>query len=104
MNIIIEQFRNILILVIFIAGAVAVNSVYKSNNPICPDDFNDIDQQAAALDKWLDGFYENNPDATIADMTKARKDFYIKHNCKEARQRHGDIQSGKTDPKIVHLQ
>jgi len=100
---ILEQARNILIAGLLISVVVMVNWVYKTNNPICPDDYNDPNEQAAALDKWLGSFYDSNPDATIAEMGEARKDFFVKHHCKEALQRLEDIQSGKADPEIVQM-
>ena len=36
---IIEQLRNLLILVVLIVIGVVINIVWKLNNPICPDDF-----------------------------------------------------------------
>ena len=100
---ILEQARNILIAGLLISVVVIVNLVYKTNNPICPDDFNDVYEQAAALDTWLGNFYESNPDATIAEMGEASKNFFVKHNCKEALQRIEDIQSGNADPEIVQM-
>lgn len=100
---IIEQLRNLLILAILIVVGVAINMVWKSNNPICPDDFKDPKQEIASFEKWVNDFYDNNPSASITEMSKARVDFWTENNCKEALQRVKDYKSGKVDKETQQL-
>ena len=53
---IIEQLRNLLILVVLIVIGVVINIVLKSNNPICPDDFKNPKQEIASFEKWVNDF------------------------------------------------
>ena len=100
---IIEQLRNILILVVLIVVGVVINMVWKSNNPICPDDFKDPKQEIASFEKWANDFYDKNPSASIAEMSKARVNFWTDNNCKEALQRVKDYESGKVDKETQQL-
>ena len=101
-NMIIEQLRNLLILVISCCRSV-INMVWKSNNPICPDDFKDPKQEIASFEKWANDFYDKNPSASIAEMSKARVNFWTDNNCKEALQRVKDYESGKVDKETQQL-
>ena len=87
---IIEQLRNILILAIFLIVVVAANTVYKSNNSICPSDFKDPKKETAFVREWLENFIKNNPNASIADVSRARVDFWIDNNCKKSLRRYAD--------------
>ena len=71
----------------------------------CPDDYADTDEGSAEyladFDKWTNDFYDNNPGANLADWSKARYDYWVKNNCKEAMARYNEAKAGKADPKTM---
>jgi len=80
-------------------GAIRENLV----NPICPDDFKDPEQEVAAFDEWAKDFMYKNPTATIKEFSKARRDFYLENNCKEALKRYDDYMAGNVDEETKQL-
>ena len=94
---IIEQLRNILILVVVVVIGITINMVFISKNPVCPDDFETSEEKTIAFEKWVDDFYNKNPEATISEMSKARVDFWEDNNCKEALKRYADYVGEKVD-------
>ncbi|KKS44993.1 MAG: hypothetical protein UV10_C0036G0002 [Candidatus Azambacteria bacterium GW2011_GWA1_42_19] len=101
--IIIEQLRNLLILGILLVVGVTVSMVYKSNNPICPDDFKDPKREIAAFSEWGKEFWENNPNATVSDFSQARVDFWRENNCTKALKRYEDYMAGNVDEETKQL-
>jgi hypothetical protein len=76
----------IMLLILFLGtGAIYF---YRVKAPICPDDFKTAEESTAAFIIWENNFYKNNPNALLADMGNARKDFYIQNNCTEALKRY----------------
>ena len=73
------------------------NLSHKTNNSICPDNFKNSEEKTTAFENWINDFYDNNPNATIAEMSKARRNFYIKNNCTEALKRYEDYKAGNVD-------
>lgn len=55
--------------------------------PVCPDDYATFEESSAAFDDWLVTYLETNPQASIPEMTQARKQFYIENNCIAALER-----------------
>jgi len=100
---ILEQKWNFLFLGLLVVGAVVVSMVYKSHNPICPDDFKDSEKEIASFSKWTDEFYQNNPNATIKEMSQARVAFWRENNCKEALKRYDDYMAGNADEETKQL-
>lgn len=90
-------WRLLLIAPLVLAFGVYVNNGYKYNKPICPDDFKDPKQEIASFTQWVKEFAEKYPNATNSDLSKARKDFYIKNNCTEALKRYDDYMAGNID-------
>lgn len=64
----------------------------------CPDQYESSEEKIADFDKWTKDFYDKNPDASYADLSDARKQFYIDNNCTEALQRLADWESDDVDP------
>jgi hypothetical protein len=56
-------------------------------NPVCPDDYATFEESSAAFDEWLVAYLETNPQASVPEMTEARKQFYIENNCTAALER-----------------
>src|SRR3989338_8455363 len=73
------------------------------NKPICPDDFKDPKQEIASFYEWLKEFTEKYPNATNSDLSKARYDFFIENNCKEAIKRYDDFMAGNIDKETQQL-
>ena len=69
---------------VFVVSVVAWLSIKK---PVCPDDYATFEESSAAFDKWLVAYLETNPQASVPEMTEARKQFYIKNNCTAALER-----------------
>ncbi len=78
---IIEQLRNLLILVVVVAVVIAVNMVYKPNNPICPLDFKEEDEYVESVASWLDDYYQKNPQASKEEVLKVRMDYLLESGC-----------------------
>lgn len=69
---------------ILIFSLVAWISIDK---PICPDDYATSEESSAAFDEWLVAYLETSPQASVPEMTEARKQFYIENNCRAALER-----------------
>lgn len=80
---IIEQLRNLLFLGLLVLILVGINRLYP-NNPICPDDFENIKKRTVEFQKWIDNFYEDNTNASTNDTMEYRRNFLAKNNCKKA--------------------
>lgn len=80
---IIEQLRNLLFLGLLILVLLGINRFYP-NNPICPDTIQDPRERAYEFKKWIDNFYENNPNASIEETQNFRRNSLARNNCMEA--------------------
>lgn len=91
--------QNLVKLIFFTVAMGVVTLLFLGGSSAkCPDDFKNSDEKVAAFDKWTKDFYYKNPDASYTDLSEARRDFYIKHNCTEALKRHDDYLAGNVDP------
>lgn len=104
---IIEQLRNLLFLALFTAILVGISQIYR-NNPVCPFDFVERTERYNSFVQWEKEFRKNNPNANIPDMAKARKQFYVDNNCKEATERpvpkdYGIKQADETTQKLLDI-
>ena len=97
-----EQLRNILILVVIVLIVVSIVKFYPST-PICPDDFKDSTKEIASFSKWTDEFYQNNPKATIKEMSEARVAFWRDNHCTEALKRYDAYIAGDIDGETKQL-
>ncbi len=77
---IVEQLRNILILAILIAIVWSINIFYKSNNPICPDDYVDWNIAVKALSQHYDDLSKENLDVDLGPVEIER---HFAENCEE---------------------
>jgi len=86
-----------------VAAIIAVSGFYysKLTDLRCPDDYTNSEERIASFDKWTKEFYDNNPDASFADLSDARKQFYVDHDCQEALQRMEDFETGDADPEMM---
>lgn len=75
------------------------------NKPICPQDFRDPNERFTSFFEWEKEFRKNNPNTEISALAKARKDFYIKHKCKEATQEphYEGIESGAMSQQLLNI-
>lgn len=80
---IIEQLRNLLFLGLLVLILVGINRFYP-NNPICPDDFENTKKRTVEFQKWIDNFYENNPNTSSNEAMESRRNFLARNNCKKA--------------------
>ena len=64
---------------------------------LCPDDYKTSDEATSAMNAWMNNFYDAHPDATITDLSNARYQFYIDHNCTAALARAKVYAEGKAD-------
>ena len=74
----------------------------------CPFDFKDRNERNSSFVEWEKEFRKNNPSANISDMAKARKQFYIENNCKEATERpmpkdYGIEQTDQTTQQLLDI-
>ncbi len=60
---------------------------YEPSGPMCPGDFKTFEESAEAFDEWLVAYLEAHNDASMSDVSVARKQFYIDNNCTEALER-----------------
>jgi hypothetical protein len=63
----------------------SLSSMYR-----CPDDYSTFEESAAAFDGWTKTFFDDYPDASLGDLSRARRDFYVEHNCAAALKRYDD--------------
>lgn len=94
----------ILIVVIFITFSIILYFLYgPAPNTLskCPDDYSDTDtglaEKTADMDKWTNNFYNTHPNATLSDWNKARYQFWVDNNCKEALERYKQAKDGNAD-------
>ena len=99
---IVEQLKNILTLTVIVLIGVAVVKFYPPT-PICPDDFKDPKKEIASFSKWTDEFYQNNPKATMKEMSDARVAFWRDNNCNEALKRYDAYIAGNIDGETKQL-
>lgn len=89
-------------LVILSTGVYFLATYHHPSVAICPDDFPQGDAgeaaQLASIDKWTNDFYDAHPEATIADWSAARYQFWVDNNCTAALKRYSEYQAGKADP------
>lgn len=98
MNKIIKYGWWALIIIPFLfAFGVYVNYGYKTNKPICPDDFKDSDQKIASFSEWTEEFTQKYPNATNLEFSQARREFYVENNCTEELKRYDDYIAGNMD-------
>lgn len=95
-----NRLKNLLIfvLVIFVGTVLVlvfvINNKKKSLTFLCPDDYENFEDQIADFDKFSKDFFDNNPEASITDLFKERLNFYKENNCTEALKRYNEYQSG----------
>lgn len=93
----------LIIVPLILAFVVFVKNDFKMDSSLCPDNIENSEEKIAAFDNWTTEFYNNNPDATISDLSKARKDFYAKNGCTEVLERMKDYESGTIDEETRQL-
>lgn len=73
----------------------------------CPDSYPDTDiglaEKMADMDKWTNKFYDTHPKATLSDWSKARYEYLVANNCKEALERYKESKDGNADPTKMNL-
>ena len=52
----------------------------------------------ADIDKWTNAFFDEHPDASLSDWSKARYQYWVDNNCTEAIERYNQAKEGKADP------
>jgi hypothetical protein len=98
----------ILIATILIFLGVILYFHYNINTRLkCPDEYANTDKGSNEyqndLDKWTNQFYKTYPSATLSDWNKARYQFWVDNNCKEALRRYKEAKDGNADPNKMKL-
>lgn len=100
----------ILIAIIFITFSIIIYFIYGPAPNIssrCPDDYPDTDvglaEKMADMDRWTNSFYNTHPNATLSDWSKARYQYWIDNDCKEALERYKEVKDGNADPTEMEL-
>lgn len=68
-----------------------------SDGYLCPDSYQTDDEATGAMNAWTTAYFDNHPNATIAEWGEARRQFYIDHNCTAALQREEMVKNGTAD-------
>lgn len=98
-----------ILIAIILISLGAIFYFYKNLNTHqkCPDDYADTDtglaEKMADMDKWTNNFYDTHPNATLSDWSKARYEYWIANNCKEALERYKEAKDGNIDPTKMNL-
>lgn len=71
----------IVLLTLIILVVTAVNTVNKSEKPICFDEYENPEDYIKDLGQWLDDYYKKYPNATKEEVFSARDEFMIESNC-----------------------
>ena len=74
-------WRVLLIAPLVLAFGVYVNNGYKSNKPICPNNFNNTDEENASFENWISSYVDKNPALSAFEVYQARRNFYKENNC-----------------------
>lgn len=98
-----KKYFLISIPILMLAGVAGVYFA-KTSATICPDDFNTSEESAAAFDQWAKEYSDTHPGAQIADMTAARREFYVQHHCTAALARFDGNVSQSTKDAVESLQ
>lgn len=89
-----------LILLIAVVGLV----VASQSKPLkCPDEYATSEESITAFQRWTNEFYDQNPNATLAEYGEARHTFYEEHNCIEALKRQDEYYTGNADPETLKV-
>ncbi len=96
------MFKQITLVTFLIVIVISLSYIYK---PICPQDFKDPNERFASFFEWEKEFRQDNPNADIPALSKARKDFYTEYNCKEATQEpyYDGIESGVMSQQLLNI-
>ena len=103
-----KKLPYILIAVIFIS-LCAIFYFYKNINTYqkCPDEYTNIDKGSMEyqkdFDKWTNQFYDTHPTATLSEWSKARYQYWMDNDCKEALERYKETKDGNADPTKMKL-
>ncbi len=92
-----------LVLTIVLFGTVSANIVSKPKSPVCPNDSKDSRVETVSFYGWLEGFIDDNQSFPGKEMSRARVDFWIDNNCKEALKMYADYMSGNVDKETQQL-
>lgn len=80
----IKKWSAVAVVLLLVIGIGAYLLISK---PVCPDDYATFEESSAAFDEWLVAYLETSPQASVPEMTEARKQFYIENNCSAALER-----------------
>lgn len=73
----------------------------------CPDEYSNTDKGSMEyqkdFDKWTNQFYDTHPDATLSELSKARYQYWIDNDCKEALERYKEAKDGNADHTKMNL-
>ena len=69
----------------------------------CPSEYSTFEESVAAFDSFLEDYFNRNPNASIADASTARRNFYVEHNCTEELKRISAYENGTADKEQVKV-
>src|SRR3989344_3613466 len=75
----------------------------NQKNSLCPNDFETIGEEFISFDEWWKDFTANNPNDSISEMLKERRNFYIENNCTKAIKKHDEFFAGKTNEEVSNI-
>lgn len=78
---------------------------YNTQTPravaICPENYSDTDMgiiiRERVMNEWIDDFRKDNPNASSADLIKARAQFYIENNCNKTLNRYYELEAKENE-------
>lgn len=95
----------IIIIVLVFISTILYFHYNLNTHQKCPDEYanKDSNEYQKDLDKWTNQFYDTHPSATLSDWNKARYQFWVDNDCKEALQRYKEAKDGNADPNKMKI-
>ncbi len=91
----------IMVILLVVNFFLYYNPKSKPIHQKCPDEYSTdaagTAESNTAFYKWTNDFYDNYPQATVADWSKARVQFWVDNDCKAALQRYKEAKDGTVD-------
>lgn len=65
---------------------------------LCPSQYATDEEATAAMQVFINDFFDAHPDASLTDMANARHDFYVSNHCTQELAAYQQAQEGTADP------
>lgn len=103
----ITQKNKVFILIFLLAIFIAIFYFYKTPKPQqaniykCPEDYPNTDtgfkEKNIAIDEWFANFHNQNPNASLEDIARARYQFYADNNCSATLEKYFEMEPTETE-------